>query len=134
MADASLLRNWQMFCPRRYDMHQSNPAAAPGNVTLLGQVVVNVFPQAHDWRQQMGVVSMVPDGVDEPDDVQHVTGPDGYYCTRCIARLNDDGLLVRYMGDPEEMAAMRERQDQLLADMQAAREAAGDLEDEPAAA
>jgi len=56
----------------------------------------------------LGVVSLVPEGSTDPTDAIHVTGPDGFHCTRCLAQANTAGVVVRYPGDPEEVAAMSE--------------------------
>lgn len=131
-----LLRPWQMFCPRRFDLQApTQQQRGPGNTPLLGsaQRVIG-YPQVHDWRQEMGVITIAPKavpGVDEtPADTAerearqtHVLGHAGFYCTRCLARQDEQAMLA-WPGDAEEMAAMGEHMTGLQAQREAAAAAA----------
>lgn len=79
------------FCPSRYDLsgfQGSNLAGAPPRLVTI--------PQEHNWRQKLSHFKGSSYGLTN----------DGYFCTRCVARMTDEGMLTNYQFTAEERSAL----------------------------
>lgn len=101
------LRDWRTLCPRRYDLLLAGEAGA---LALPATPSVRRQPQPHEWRLDWVAVDaahLQPADDDGPSDPRAI--PNGYFCARCLAHVQNNGRVVdRYFGDPEEMQAMTE--------------------------
>lgn len=119
-------RDWATFCPRRYDLPyiaQQNP----NEIALIGGsgMSIKTMPQQHKWSQYFTIISVnLEDGEGNARQSPPMFGPEGFHCKRCLARMNDQGILIGFIGDPEEMEYMRKLQADAMERMQKLQEEA----------